>query len=118
MHVAEYFDIQHADSQALAGLGHMNQLAFQPQAVCGVGRQPQRDPGLQRLGKLGRAHMIGVIVGHAILLALAGLFAGRFFTRYADKRADGFLRHAMYFHGIPVIRSRRAPSGLDRSLRA
>ena len=62
--------------------------------------------------------MIGVIVGHAILLALAGLFAGRFFTRYADKRADGFLRHAMYFHGIPVIRSRRAPSGLDRSLRA
>ena len=63
MHVAEYFDIQHADSQALAGLGHMNQLAFQHQAVCGVGRQPQRDPGLQRLGKLGRAHMIGVIVG-------------------------------------------------------
>lgn len=61
--------------------------------------------------------MLGVIFNHTVIFALIGLFAGRFYTRYADKRADGFLRHLMYFHGVPTITSRRVPNGLDRVFR-
>lgn len=61
--------------------------------------------------------MLGVVVNHPIILAVAGLFLGRFYTRYADKRADGFLRHLMYFHGVPTMTSRRVPNGFDRSFR-
>lgn len=61
--------------------------------------------------------IVGVVFNHPFLLGFVGLVLGRFFTRYADSRADGFLRHMLYFHGLPVLTGRRLPHGLDRVFR-
>lgn len=61
--------------------------------------------------------IVGVVVGHPIIAAGIGLFAGKFFNKYADKKPDGYLRHLAYFHGIPIMSGRSVANGLDRELR-
>ena len=61
--------------------------------------------------------LVGVIINHPFYLAALGFAFGTFFTRYADKKPNGFLRHLLYFYGVPTISGRLFPNGFDRDFR-
>lgn len=61
--------------------------------------------------------ILGVIINHPFLLAPIGLIFGSLFTRYADTKPNGFLRHYFYFYGVPTLTGRSFPNGLDREFR-
>ena len=61
--------------------------------------------------------ILGVIVNHPFILAIVGLLFGSFFTRFADARPDGHLRHLLHFSGLPILFGRLYPNGFDREFR-
>lgn len=61
--------------------------------------------------------IVGVVVGHPFILAGVGILVGSLFTRFSDKKPDGYLRHILYFHGLPILSGRSNPHGLDREMR-
>ncbi len=61
--------------------------------------------------------IVGVAINHPFLAGAIGLIVGSFFTKYVDKRPDGFIRHMAYFYGLPVLRGRSGLNGLDREFR-
>lgn len=60
--------------------------------------------------------MIGSIIDQLLIMTIVGWLAGTLFTRFSDKKPDGFLRHQMYYWGLPVL-SPRFQNGLDREFR-
>ncbi|RWR30557.1 hypothetical protein D2T29_12865 [Sinirhodobacter populi] len=61
--------------------------------------------------------MVGVVVGHAVIGGVLGLFFGSFINKYNDKKPDGYIRHMGYFFGFPVMAGKKYTNGLDRDLR-
>ncbi len=59
----------------------------------------------------------GVIIGHPFYAGALGIAFGSLFTRYADKKPDGYLRHISYFLGAPVLSGRSYPNGVEREFR-
>jgi conjugal transfer pilus assembly protein TraL len=59
----------------------------------------------------------GVLISHPFIAGALGLVFGSLFTRYADKKPDGYLRHLAYFHGFPIFSGRCCPNGLEREFR-
>jgi len=62
--------------------------------------------------------IVGVTINHPFIMAIFGLIVGSFFTRYADKKPTGFLRHLAYYYGVPTLTGRRTPNGWDREFRS
>lgn len=59
----------------------------------------------------------GVVIDHPFIAGAIGIIFGSLFTKYADKKPDGYLRHLAYFSGFPIFSGRCYPSGLDREFR-
>jgi hypothetical protein len=61
--------------------------------------------------------IVGIAIGHPFYCGAVGIVCGSFLNKYADKKPDGFLRHTAHFYGIPILRGKGKPSGLDREFR-
>lgn len=60
---------------------------------------------------------VGVIVGHPFIAGALGIILGSVFNRYANSKPDGYLRHLLYYRGLPLFSGRSWPNGLEREFR-
>lgn len=61
--------------------------------------------------------IFGAVINHPFIAAAVGLIVGSFINKFQDKKPDGYLRHIAYYVGIPVMKGRCVPHGLDREFR-
>ncbi len=61
--------------------------------------------------------IVGVAIGHPFIAGLLGITFGSVFNKYADSKPDGYLRHLLYFRGLPMLSGRTYLNGLDREFR-
>lgn len=59
----------------------------------------------------------GVIVGHPFIAGALGIIFGSFFNKFADSKPDGYLRHLLYYRGLPFLTGRSCPNGMEREFR-
>jgi type IV conjugative transfer system protein TraL len=59
---------------------------------------------------------LGLITGWMFVGLAAGYLLGGFMTRFSQTKPNGFIRHRLYFMGVPII-SPKYPHGLDREYR-
>lgn len=48
---------------------------------------------------------IGMMIGQALMLFLAGLLITNLYRRFRDNHPDGYLLHMLYRWGVPVTRA-------------
>lgn len=60
--------------------------------------------------------LVGAVIEQMLICTIAGYFGGTLFTKFSDRKPAGFVRHTLYYIGLPVL-SQRFPNGLDREYR-
>ncbi|MGE0383527.1 MAG: type IV conjugative transfer system protein TraL [Gammaproteobacteria bacterium] len=58
--------------------------------------------------------VIGILVDRLLLLVALGLLTAYFYRRFKDQRPDGYLLHALYWHGLLPLRGRGAVNPFRR----
>lgn len=61
--------------------------------------------------------MVGFLIGQPFVLGAIGLVIGSYINKYQDKKPDGYLRHMLYYYGVPIMGGKHIPSGVDREFR-
>lgn len=69
-----------------------------------------------QLGIVIGAMALGILIEQMIPMIVIGIIASKLFTRYSEGRPNGFVRHALYWRGIPLL-SPRYPHAFDREYR-
>lgn len=57
---------------------------------------------------------IGMVIGKALILTVAGLAIAKVYRRFTDGHSDGHLLHALYWYGFLPSRSRTIPNPFAR----
>jgi conjugal transfer pilus assembly protein TraL len=60
------------------------------------------------------ALVIGILIGHPLVLTLAGFGAGYGYRRYRESRPDGFALHWLYWQGLMPLKARSTPNPFAR----
>lgn len=49
---------------------------------------------------------VGILMGHIFIATLIGFVVSRFYKKFRDQHADGYLYHMLYWYGFGFTRSR------------